>query len=171
METFDDRPAEPDRDRIRVGVSQYVTVTGGETLVAYGLGSTVAVALHEPQLGAGGLANAVLPRRSEGDEGDPAKFVDSAVQAMVKELAEEGAMLGDLRARVVGGATIMDLDDLATGVGPENVRAARRELAGLGIPVVAEAVGGERGRSLEFDTATGDALVETVDSDVPRPLE
>lgn len=170
METFDSDPDRPDRDRIRVGVSQQVTVEDGETLVAYGLGSTVAVALHEPDLAVGGLANAVLPHRREGDDGAAAKFVDSAIQSMVKDLAERGAMLGSLEARIVGGATIMDLEDLDTGVGPENVRAARRELEGLGIPVVAEAVGGDRGRGIEFDTATGRTTVETVDDDAPRRL-
>jgi chemotaxis protein CheD len=169
METFDRGPDDPERDRIRVGVSEYVTVGDGETLVAYGLGSTVGVALYAPETGAGGLSNAVLPRRREGDDGAAAKFVDSAVQAMVKDLAEAGTMIGSLEAYVVGGARIMDLGELETGVGAENVRAAREELGGLGIPVVAEAVGGDRGRTVAFDTATGTVTVETVDRG-PEPL-
>lgn len=163
METFDGTPDGPDRDRIRVGVSDFVTAADGETLVAYGIGSTVAVAVYDPEAGVGGLGNAVLPRRGDGADGADGKFVDSAVRALVRRLAERGASFAGLRAKLAGGATIVEFEGLETGVGDANVVAAREELARLDVPVVGEAVGGTRGRTVEFDAAAGELLVVTVD--------
>lgn len=171
MKTFDDdREADLDRERIRVGVSQSVTVEDGETLVAYGVGSGVAVAVYDPA-GVGALANTVLPESSAGADGATAKFVDTAVQAIVREVAAAGGSLADVRAWIVGGAEIMDLEDLEAGVGAENVRAARSELSRLGVPVEGEAVGGDRGRVVEFDTESGRVEVRTVDDPEPTPIE
>jgi chemotaxis protein CheD len=168
MRTFDsdDRPSS-DRDRVFVGVSESVVVDGGETLVAYGLGSTVAIAMYDPTVGVGGLANAVVPTREEGRGGTADKFVDTAVRGLLRELTERGAGYANLRAKLAGGAIIVTFEELDTGVGAENVAAARRELARLDVPVVAEATGGDHGRTIRFDTDTGAMTVETAGSDVP----
>ncbi len=42
-----------------------------------------------------------------------------------------------------------------TNMGQRNIEAVRRSLAALRIPVVAEDVGGEYGRSVRVDVATG----------------
>jgi chemotaxis protein CheD len=47
-------------------------------------------------------------------------------------------------------------------VGSRNVTAARKVLSAQGLTLAASAVGGNRGRVLEFDTATGDVLVKTL---------
>ena len=40
-------------------------------------------------------------------------------------------------------------------IGQRNVAAARSALARVGIPIIAEEVGGEFGRSIDFDLANG----------------
>lgn len=169
METFDADP-DAERDRVYVGVSEYVVAADDETLVAYGVGSCVAVLLWDPDAGVGGVANAVLPERAAGDDVAAAKFVDSATEALLRELVEAGASYATVEGRVVGGATIMTFEDLGEAVGADNVAAARATLERLEVPVVAEATGGDHGRTVEFDTATGEARVHTAFGDGPEPL-
>jgi chemotaxis protein CheD len=165
VRTFDRDRAEPERDRILVGVSEHRVADGGETLVAYGLGACVAVALFDPGARVGALAHTLLPTREGNRDVAPAKFVDSAIRTMLTEMVEAGASYGAVEARLVGGADIFELPDLAKGAGERNVAAARRELDRLDVPIVGEATGGTRGRAAEFDTGRGRLAVRTVRSD------
>jgi chemotaxis protein CheD len=74
-----------------------------------------------------------------------------------------GAGFGDVEAYVAGGATIFELDDLATGAGARNVEAARETLDALDVDLTAAAVGGEVGRTVELDVPTGRVTVATAD--------
>lgn len=170
METFDADPAATTGERVAVGVSEYATAADGETLYAYGVGSRVAVLLWDPVAEAGGLADAILPERAAGDDVAPAKFVDSATESLLRELATAGASYGDVEARIVGGASVVDFPDLPDDVGQRNVRAARETLERLEVPIVAEAVGGDHGRTVVFDTATGAVRIHTAFGDEPETL-
>nr|WP_282594531.1 chemotaxis protein CheD [Halomarina salina] len=99
------------------------------------------------------------------DSGNPGKYVDAAVEALLRDMIAAGSGLGDIEAYVVGGATIFELRDLATGAGERNVEAARDQLDSLDVPVVAEAVGGDVGRTVELDLTTGRVTVSTADGE------
>lgn len=164
MKTFEtDR--QTDRDRVLVDVSEYVVASEGETLVAYGLGASVAIALWDPTVSVGALTHTLLPRQPEEERGTDGKYVDSAVPAAIREMIEAGAGYGDVEARIAGGADIFELEDLARGVGARNAAVAREEVERLNVPVVADAVGGDRGRTVEFDTGTGEVVVRTADDE------
>jgi chemotaxis protein CheD len=167
MKTYKTLPDTETGDNLLIRVSEYGVVDSGETLVAYGLGACVAIALYAPT-GVGGLAHAMLPRKADGAGSADGKFVDSAIHAMLREIIETGAGYGTIEARIAGGADIFHLDGLASDAGKRNVEAARDELEALGVPIVGEDVGGGRGRRVEFDTASGDLVVHTVDSDAIR---
>ena len=151
---------EAERERRVVDVASHVVAADGETLVAYGLGACVAVGVRDTAHGVGALAHAVLPERSESGAA-AGKFADAAVTAMLGDLVEAGGVYDDVEAFVVGGADIFALPELPQGVGERTAAGAEETLAGLEVPVVAEAVGGDRGRSVEFDTETGRVVVST----------
>ncbi|MGM0590807.1 MAG: chemotaxis protein CheD [Halobacteriota archaeon] len=168
MKTFEsdgDVSDEPDRPRQFVGVSDYSVAADGETLVAYGLGACVGVVLWDDAAKIGALAHTLLPTQKEGMDASPGKFVDAAIQTMLREMVEAGAGYGSIEARLVGGADIFELKNLGKGVGAKNVEAARTELERLDIPITGEAVGGTRGRTAEIDTDTGTVTVSTVDGE------
>ena len=48
---------------------------------------------------------------------------------------------------------------LIKSIGARNARSARETLTSLGIPILSEEVGGNRGRTVEFDLATGNMMV------------
>jgi chemotaxis protein CheD len=152
--------AEPSVNEIRVKVADFAVAQGDTTLVTIGLGSCVAILLHDAQCAVGGLAHILLP--SEGmsrDASNRAKFPGSAVPLLLEEMRALGSR-GPVTAKIVGGASMFAsmFEKGGMNVGERNVAAVRDVLARAGIPIVAEDVGGEHGRSVYF--TVGDGKVE-----------
>ncbi len=90
---------------IMVGVGTYYVANNPTKLTCHGLGSCVAIALHDPTLHIGALAHAMLPKYSEGrDKTNPGKYVDTSIYLMVDELLERGTKKHSIKAKLVGGA-------------------------------------------------------------------
>ena len=131
-------------------------------LKAYGLGSCVAVGLYDPQTGLGGLGHMLLPDRPENSPiGSESKYVDAGIRQIVNDLVHAGANREMLIAKITGGANMFETSyqTLINSVGARNAKSARETLGVLHIPIVGEEVGGNRGRTVEFDLATGNMLV------------
>jgi chemotaxis protein CheD len=130
---------------------------GEGTLSITGLGSCVAIVLYDEGTRVGGLAHVLLPDPSFSQRERCWLFVTEAIPALLDELEEAGAERSRLTARLVGGAAMFQ--ELSPqdrpNMGRRNVSAAREMLARVGIPVVAEDVGGEFGRSMDFDLSNG----------------
>lgn len=149
-------PSEESAPRLKVGLSEAVVADDGATLVTSGLGSCLGIALHDPTAGVGGLLHAMLPA-ADGRPGAPEKFVVDGIDATIDAMTDAGADPDGLRAKIAGAAEMIEFD--ANGgdgsVGDRNVAAAGAALRERGIPVDGADTGGDRGRSLRFDTATG----------------
>ena len=131
-------------------------------LKAYGLGSCVAVGLYDPETGLGGLGHMLLPARpNDSPAGSESKYVDAGIHRIVDELILAGANRDTLVAKLTGGANMFETSyqTLINSVGARNAKSARHTLGVLSIPIVGEEVGGNRGRTVEFDLATGNMLV------------
>lgn len=167
MKTYGSEPGEPVSDPIQVGISEFVVTGNGETLKSYGLGSCVAIALYDQDAEIGGLAHVMLPSgdESESDDPNPGKYADTAIRAMLRRMVEQGATYTAVEAKIVGGGDMFEFDSFGDGVGNRNVAAAKQELDKLGVPLVAEDVGGDKGRTVEFEPETGDVTIKTADED------
>jgi chemotaxis protein CheD len=153
---------------ILVKVADFQVLAGEGRLVTLGLGSCVAVMLHDARTKVGGLAHILLPSRSLGRGTDnPGRFPQTALPATVEAMAGLGADPRRLTARLVGGASMFAALAPAGSVqmGDRNVIATREVLHGLSIPVTGELVGGMQGRSVWFDVSTGRVLVRSVGRD------
>jgi chemotaxis protein CheD len=160
MEVYrSDPPTRRTTDRIKVGIADFAVGDHESRLSTSGLGSCVGIALHDADAGISGLAHVMLPA-GEGKD-DEAKYVDTAVPALVAKMEREGASRRRIRAKLAGGSTMFEFDSTNESVGERNVTAARQALAALDIPLDAEDVGGEHGRSLELDGETGDLHVRS----------
>ena len=122
----------------------------GDVLTSLGLGSCIALAVVDRRAGAAGLAHIVLP---SGDEALP-KFADTAVPALLDGLGELGASRVFMQAYLVGGASMFAAVS-TLDVGARNAAAVRELLAARRVPVVAEEVGGARGRTIRVDVGSG----------------
>ena len=155
-----------------VGLGQWAVASGDGTLACLGLGSCVAVMLYDADAHVGGLVHVVLPSSSlSRDRDNPARFAETAVPLLLDHVLQAGAVRGRISARLVGGASLfLPLTPPGTvQIGQRNVHACRSALKALGIDITAEAVGGEAGRSMWFDVATGAVTVRTVGHE-PEPL-
>lgn len=148
----------------RVGISEFKTGRAPMVLVTYGLGSCLGITLYDRSRQLGGLAHTLLPLSRAEDKTRPTKYVDSAIRLMMAELIELGAEKESLEAKISGGANMFEPlhPSGAEGVGMRNARSARETLELLGIPLLAEDIGGNHGRTLEFDLANGEVRVRSV---------
>jgi chemotaxis protein CheD len=126
------------------------------------LGSCVSVCLWDPALGAGGLNHFLLPH--QGQPGEPsARYGDVAIEELLAALERLGCRRRSLRAKLFGGASVVDTGRAgADTLGMKNVAMARELLAATGIPVIGEDVGGTHGRKLVFHTDDGAAWVRKI---------
>jgi chemotaxis protein CheD len=135
-----------------------ISDTPGDVLVSLGLGSCVGLAVVDKRAGVAGLAHIVLPETAGNPKpGAMNKFADHAVPALVDGMVERGASRVFMQASLVGGASMFAAAGLE--VGQRNASAVRELVAGRRVPVVAEAVGGSRGRTVKVDVASGTVSV------------
>ncbi|HWC73421.1 MAG TPA: chemotaxis protein CheD [Gemmatimonadales bacterium] len=151
-----------------VNVAEWAAERGDAVLVTLGLGSCVAIMLHDPETGAGAMAHVLLPSTSLArDITNHAKFPETAVPLLIDRLKALGANPRRLSAKLAGGASMFS--QLVTPgtiqMGERNVLAARNALRAAAIPIVRESVGGERGRSVRFHVRDGRVEIRSVGAD------
>ena len=150
---------------ILVRVADFKAAAADEVLVTLGLGSCVGIALLDAEAQIGGLAHILLPSPSLSRLTDnPAKFPQTAVPALVSEMTRLGGERGRLTARLIGGASMFGslAPPGSIQMGERNVVATREVLSRMGIPVTAEAVGGDFGRSVRFRVGEGRIEIRSV---------
>ena len=155
----------PWKDILAVRLGEYAVVKDQGRLAALGLGSCIALMLHDSKAAVGGMAHVVLPARdSRSDESKPAKYAVDAVPVLVEEMKRRGATVDHMTARLVGGACMFAnlLPKGAIHMGERNVLSCRQALKHTGIPIVGEDIGDEYGRSVVFDVAAGSVTVRSV---------
>jgi chemotaxis protein CheD len=134
-------------------------------LVAYSLGSCVAICLYDPLKKVAGMAHVVLPAVPEKGAGAaPGKFGDTAVPALLYAMQQAGAAPVRLDCRLAGGAAVLAIG--GTGrlppIGQRNVEAVKAALEQVRLRVRAEDTGGTQGRTVRLDAATGRVTVRKV---------
>jgi chemotaxis protein CheD len=148
-----------------VKVAQHAVGDSADVLVTLGLGSCVAILLHDEDARVGGLAHVLLPEPAlSRDRANLSKFASTAVPVLMEEMAERGARKRRLRARLVGGAAMFQalMVPGSLNMGARNVNAAREALLQAGIPLLGEDVGGDYGRSVRFNVGEGRTVVTAV---------
>ena len=151
---------------VKVGIADMNTVKPPYSIRTSGLGSCVGVVIYDEKREIAGLAHVMLPDSSLAKSGqiNRAKFADTAVKELVNRLVREGARPTFLKAKLAGGAQMFQFasgGDLMR-IGPRNVEAVRKELADLRIQVVSEDVGGNSGRTIEFNVTKCMLNIRTV---------
>lgn len=117
------------------------------------LGSCVATCLYDAEAGIGGLNHFLLPKGSGSGAGS-LKYGAHAMELLINALLKGGAHRPRLRAKLFGGANMIDgLSD----IGAANARFAREFLANEGILCLGESLGGNQARKIRFTPCTGAA--------------
>ena len=140
---------------IVVHVAEYKVGGAGDVLLTIGLGSCVAVALHDSEARVGGLAHILLPSPalSRRDQ-SPGKFPQTAIPLLMQDMVARGARGvpdhgADRRRRLACSRNLQpaghDPDGRAQPRG--GARGARPHHS---VPLVGSAVGGDFGRTVRL---------------------
>jgi chemotaxis protein CheD len=151
-----------------VKVADWAAERGDGVIVTLGLGSCVAIMLHDPDTCTGAMAHVLLPSSSLArDITNRAKFPETAVPLMLERLKAMGADPRRLVAKLAGGASMFStlVTPGTIQMGERNVLASRNALRAAAIPIVRESVGGERGRSVRFHVKDGRVEIRSVGAD------
>jgi chemotaxis protein CheD len=146
-------------NRATVGMGEVRLATAPSQLMTI-LGSCIAVTLYCPRLRMGMLSHVVLPRATA-TTSYPAKFADTAIPHMLSVLESHGARVDGLIAKIAGGACMFG-NCKSMQIGEANIQAATEVLTARGLRIAARDVGGNIGRRIGFDLATGSLTVECI---------
>jgi chemotaxis protein CheD len=114
-----------------------------------GLGSCIALILHDQRRSLAGLAHIMLPE-SRGEVDRPGKFADTAIDALLGEMGRAGSTKSSLTAIVVGGASMFEFSANSLNIGERNAVAVKELLQEQGIRIEHEETGGKVGRSVYY---------------------
>lgn len=151
---------------VSVGMAD-LNVAGPEGIIrTTGLGSCVGLTLYDPVMKIGGLAHVMLPSSAIAREGqlNLAKYADTALPILLNKMKDLGASPQRIIAKMAGGAQMFAFAGAGDSmrIGPRNVESCREGLALMGIPLAAEDTGGNYGRTVELDCATGKFTIRSV---------
>jgi chemotaxis protein CheD len=151
---------------IKVGIADMNIVKVPDLIRTTGLGSCVGVVLYDQAREIAGMAHIMLPDSSlsRTEPLNKAKFANTAIKELIETLMRAGARPTGIKAKLAGGAQMFQFSGSSDmmRIGPRNVEAVLQELRVLRIPVISSDVGGNSGRTIEFDPKTGLMQIRTV---------
>lgn len=156
---------------VRVKIADLAVIRELGTLVTIGLGSCVGIAAYDPLTKVAGLAHILLSDSTKFPKGtNPAKYADTAVPLLIKEMVRLGASPHRIKAKIAGGSEMFQTynNGLLT-VGTNNVKAVKKALALARVPLLAEDVGGSVGRTMQLNAEDGRVFIKKVGQE-PREI-
>ena len=149
-----------------VGMADLVVASAPAKLITLGLGSCIGLVIFDTTAKIAGMAHVMLPdSRGTKTVEKVGKFANTAVPAVIDEMIRKGASKARMKAKIAGGAQMFALQDASTdflAVGSRNVKEITTLLTKAGIPLVASDTGGNKGRTVEFSTATWMLAIKTL---------
>lgn len=130
------------------------------------LGSCVAVCLHDPASGIGGMNHFLLPDGGGSQDARSERYGVNAMEQLINALLRLGARRAGLVAKAFGGA---NMSPRLAPIGDANARFARQFLATEGITCLAESFGGTNARRVLFWPQTGKAQQMIVPGSIEEP--
>lgn len=151
---------------IKVGMADLKTCKAPDAVTTLGLGSCVGIALRDPVLKIGGLVHIMLPDSTAMVLNNTivAKFADTGIVELVRQLELMGASRGRLVAKIAGGATMFQVQSRSDimKVGERNVASTIKTLESLNIKLLAQDTGANYGRTVTFFPETGEFHIRAV---------
>jgi chemotaxis protein CheD len=136
-----------------------------DVITTLGLGSCIGLTLYDPVTKIGGMVHYMLPDSTKlNNNTNIAKFGDTGIRELLRQMVAAGASQRRLVAKIAGGACMFAASGGSTvrNVGSRNIELAKLTLKSLNIPLVAEDVGLNYGRTVELNCANGEYTVKAV---------
>lgn len=123
------------------------------------LGSCVAVCLYDNTLGIGGMNHYLLPFWNGNGLQSP-KFGNVSIPKLIETMMSKGSTSRTIEAKIFGGASMNIGASESMMIGQKNILVAKEILKEYNITIVAEDVGGQNGRKIQFDLERGKVLLK-----------
>jgi chemotaxis protein CheD len=134
-------------------------------LVAYGLGSCVALSAWDPVTKAAALGHFMLPAGAAGlTPTTPVKFVDGGLDHFLDAFKSIGGRLPRAQLKAAGGASMLSIMAGGLDIARRNGDAILAGLGAAGLRLQAKDLGGSAGRTVLLAAADGRLLVKSVSS-------
>jgi chemotaxis protein CheD len=144
--------------QIVVGVADcHISDNPDGVLATFALGSCIAIAIHDPVAGVGGLLHFMLPESAidrNKAQNNPFMFADTGIPLLFRSSFERGADRKRLVVHLAGGAQMVD-EAGVFNIGKRNYLAAKKLLWKNGIMIQGEAVGGTISRTVRLEVGSG----------------
>jgi chemotaxis protein CheD len=145
------------------GIGEMVLSSSTEVrLVAYGLGSCIALAVWDPRAKVGGLAHFMLPAGPASGT-NPVKFIDTGLDPFLRALETKGAMLSRCTIKAAGAAAMLTVGG-GLAIGKRNAEALQGALTQRGLTLHASSLGGNAGRTVQLEVSDGRFLIKSLSS-------
>lgn len=150
---------------VKVGMADLACIKSPGVLTTLGLGSCVGIAFYDRISKIAGLAHIMLPSSVDIKNNlNKAKFADTAIDLLLEEMLSLGANKKSIVCKLAGGAQMFSFQNKSDilRIGERNVQASKQKITGHGIPLIAEDVGGNFGRTIELNSEDGLLLIKTI---------
>lgn len=152
-------PARETRTHVWTG---QLEVGCGATVLTALLGSCVGIGMIWRARGVCALAHCLLPEGVIDDGMRSARYVSTAVPALLAALGVRRDQYDEVEIVIAGGARMLRLAGGEAAIGHRNILAAHAQLAARGLQVAFEDVGGVQGRRFSIDCAAMRHKIERV---------
>jgi chemotaxis protein CheD len=152
-------------DMIKVGMADLQIGRHPCMITTLGLGSCVGISLFDRSTKICGMAHVMLPSSKQAhDNKNIAKFADTGIIEMLNHMMRIGAKRASIVAKLAGGAQMFAFREVSDvmRIGDRNADASREVLGMLKIPIIAEDVGMNYGRTIELYSSDGRVLIKTI---------
>jgi chemotaxis protein CheD len=129
-------------------------------LVAYGLGSCVALAAWDPRSKVAGLAHFMLPNGSA-NGASPVKFIDSGLDTFFRAFEAQGGVVNRSVLKAAGAAAMLSVGG-GLAIGKRNAETIESALLERGLRLQAAALGGNAGRTVQLEVSDGRLLIKSL---------
>ncbi|MEM6914422.1 MAG: chemotaxis protein CheD [Pseudomonadota bacterium] len=134
------------------------------------LGSCVAACLWDEHMHVGGMNHLLLPPEAASESGV------NLMELLINSVLKSGARKKQLKVKLFGGSRMINT---ASDIGARNAEFAREFFGFEGIDIIAESLGGDKARRIQFWPATGKARMRFVSDETiekpapprPKPVE
>ena len=150
---------------IRIGIADMNYCKAPDLITTLGLGSCVGVVIYDPILHICGMLHVMLPDSKKiRNNSNLSKFADTGIVKMYDGCLKMVADKSRIKAKIAGGAQMFAVESNTDmmRVGENNIIAVKEMLRKYRIPIVAEDIGLNYGRTIVFDPQTSMLKVKIV---------
>lgn len=150
---------------IKVGIADLNVVLDPGAIMTIGLGSCIGIALYDKTTKVAGLAHIMLPDSTQFKSNtNPMKFADLAIPMLIEKMEKQGCNKRNIVAKIAGGASMFNFSDksIISDIGKRNSDAVKKALKEESIRIIAEEIGGNKGRTMILKASDGSVILKVV---------